>query len=334
MKKINRFLTNYFGITPREANGFLVLSGVIICILLAPIVFKSFYQPTTISSTDDKKLLDSLVAILESQRVEQTTQQAKSKNSNQLIRKKDTPLVEVKLFQFNPNTISEGDWVTLGVPKFIAKRIINYRNKGGEFYYKSDLMKIYGFPESTYQSLEFYIQLPDKREYSKQNDREGNEDQLSFNKSDTASLVKASEKTVYTKSSIQPFEINSASMEELQQISGIGEKLSARIINFRDKLGGFYNEWQIRDTYGLDSVVCNTLLSIASIDKSNIKKISINTATEEDLKSHPYISYNLSKIIVKYRKQHGNYTDIEDLKKIKILKVEILQKLEPYLSFE
>jgi DNA uptake protein ComE-like DNA-binding protein len=45
------------------------------------------------------------------------------------------------------------------------------------------------------------------------------------------------------------------------------------------------------------------------------------------------LKYNQVKVIVAYRKQHGNFKNAEDLKQIKILDEATISKIEPYLEF-
>ena len=49
----------------------------------------------------------------------------------------------VELFTFNPNTLETEGWRKLGLSERQAKTIMNYRSKGGRFYKKEDLKKIY-----------------------------------------------------------------------------------------------------------------------------------------------------------------------------------------------
>ncbi|HMK03159.1 MAG TPA: helix-hairpin-helix domain-containing protein, partial [Ferruginibacter sp.] len=64
------------------------------------------------------------------------------------------------------------------------------------------------------------------------------------------------------------------------------------------------------------------------------KKININTATVDDMKSHPYIRYNLANAIVQYRLQNGVYKSVSDIKKIMIVDEGLYKKLFPYLTTE
>jgi DNA uptake protein ComE-like DNA-binding protein len=138
-----------------------------------------------------------------------------------------------------------------------------------------------------------------------------------------------------TERSIASFDLNKADTSQLSQIKGIGPGLSRRIIKYRDLLGGFISENQIREVYGLDSTVVEELLKYGYIhSNAPLIKISVNTATLQDLTAHPYISPKVASIIVDYRKQHGSYSSLESLYNIRALNKATLDKLAPYLSFE
>ena len=64
-----------------------------------------------------------------------------------------------------------------------------------------------------------------------------------------------------------------------------------------------------------------------------VKKININTATKDDLKTHPYIKWNIANAIVEYRNQHGNFQSMNDLKKVSLITEEVVGKLQAYLEF-
>jgi len=46
-------------------------------------------------------------------------------------------------------------------------------------------------------------------------------------------------------------DINTADSADLEQLPGIGEKLSARIIKYREKLGGYIDVQQLKEVYGM-----------------------------------------------------------------------------------
>ena len=68
------------------------------------------------------------------------------------------------------------------------------------------------------------------------------------------------------------------------------------------------------------------------LNAASVKKININLATVDELKAHPYIKWNIANAIVEYRNQHGNYSGIDELKKIAIMTNEIYSRIIPYLA--
>lgn len=126
-------------------------------------------------------------------------------------------------------------------------------------------------------------------------------------------------------------DLNSASAEELQKIKGIGPSYSERIVKYRDLLGGFSEEDQLAEVYGLEEDVVSKLLEQFSI-QSEVKKIPINSDSLKILAKHPYISYDMAKIILNYRKAHGDFEKLEDLMKIKTIDENIFLRLKPYLE--
>ena len=115
---------------------------------------------------------------------------------------------------------------------------------------------------------------------------------------------------------------------------GIGSKLAQRIINFRSKLGGFYKTEQVAETFGLPDSTFQKIKSRLSISSSTIKQLNINTATVDELKTHPYIRYNIANAIVQYRAQHGNFAAVADIKKIMTVTDEMYNKVAPYVTVQ
>ncbi len=115
---------------------------------------------------------------------------------------------------------------------------------------------------------------------------------------------------------------------------GIGSKLAQRIINFRDKLGGFYAVQQVTETFGLPDSTFQKIKTRLAINGKAVKQININTASLDELKVHPYIRYNIANSIVQYRSQHGNFTSVAVIKNIMLISDDLFNKLEPYLSVQ
>ncbi|MEK7256097.1 MAG: helix-hairpin-helix domain-containing protein, partial [Bacteroidota bacterium] len=118
------------------------------------------------------------------------------------------------------------------------------------------------------------------------------------------------------------------------KLKGIGTFYAKRIVNFREKLGGFYSIQQVGETFGLPD---STFQKIQPLLQASpvFRKIKVNAATLEELKSHPYFSNFQATVLFNYRQQHGNFTNLESLKKIAAaFKDSDWERLEPYLSFE
>lgn len=66
----------------------------------------------------------------------------------------------ISYFNFDPNSITAEDWKKLGLSDKKAKVVLNYISKGGRFYKKEDLKKIYSITEKDFFRLEPYITIP------------------------------------------------------------------------------------------------------------------------------------------------------------------------------
>jgi competence protein ComEA len=151
-----------------------------------------------------------------------------------------------------------------------------------------------------------------------------------FNQADTVSKPSLAKKT----ENLIKMDFVDADSVVLQIVPGIGIGLSGRIIKYRDRLGGFYSVNQLSEIYGLKPETIQEIWNYFDFTPMITKRILINSAEIEEVSAHPYISYSEAKVLIAYRKQHGNYLSITDLKKIKIFKPEWIDKIEPYLSFD
>jgi DNA uptake protein ComE-like DNA-binding protein len=140
MRKFRNQIKNYFYLSEKEANGFIVLSFFMFLVLLFPWGYEYYlirtYKPSSLVLSE----------------IPETKEIEAKENST-------TPSGEMKLSAFNPNTYHH--WEELGVPGKIARRIEKYKAKGGRFKIKNDLLKIYGFPEETFYKIHSFILLPD-----------------------------------------------------------------------------------------------------------------------------------------------------------------------------
>jgi competence protein ComEA len=216
----------------------------------------------------------------------------------------------ILLFSFDPNTATIDQLISLGISKTVANRIELYRTKGGKFNIKSDLGKMYGLDSSVYRNLVPYIALPDKL------------------------IVESKGDFLKTPKRIIEYDLNKADTADFKSVKGIGPVLAGRIIKYRQSLGGFVHASQLKEVFGLDTLVLQELAVFHIAQGFIPEKLKINQATEEELDKHPYVSLKQAKAIVTYRMQHVRLASVDDLGQVKLLNDELIRKITPYISFE
>lgn len=303
MLRIKYWVKNFFGFSRSQVNGFLILLPLTTIILFSEPAWHWWMRSRKIDFTAEQVKLDSLILAWGTQPSVLDSSLSSSKKEKRAY------------FSFDPNVTEHEDLLSLGISEKVTGRIVNYRRKGGKFRIKSDLLKIYGFDSALYRGLISFIRLPEefgkaKKTYTEKPYR------IAFKKD----VV------------IERFDLNAADTAQLKKIYGIGEKLSLRIVKYRDKLGGFLDMKQLTEVYGLDSVTIGRITeqSIVVGDVA-VKKININTSDEKQLAAHPYFS-KIAKSMVAYRFQHGEFKSVEDIRNVGTLDENTIQKIIPYLK--
>ncbi len=210
------------------------------------------------------------------------------------------------------DTASVAALAAIGFSKYQATIIFNYLKKGGAIYTVKDLAKIYSIDQKTIDLTQSKIIF-----------------------SDSASR-KSQPKTnpLFVKKVLKKVELNSCDSAALDSVFYMSSYLAGRIINYRNRLGGFFELAQIQLIYGIDTTVYAKIANHLSLDTTNIKRIDINKVSLERLAQHPYIGYKLAKVMVNYRAQHGEFKSKSDLKKIILINEEIFRKIERYILIQ
>lgn len=135
------------------------------------------------------------------------------------------------------------------------------------------------------------------------------------------------QKTV--KPSIKPIDINLASAQDFEKLKGIGEVLSQRIVQYREKLGGYHSIHQLKEVKGIKPEVIDENEQYLINSKINVTKLNINTSEFKTLLKHPYLEYNDVKKIFRWRDSLKTIS-VQDLQKA--LPDSTFTKIAPYLE--
>lgn len=127
-------------------------------------------------------------------------------------------------------------------------------------------------------------------------------------------------------------ELNSADTADLQRLWGIGPVYAARIVRYRNLLGGFVDIQQLREVYGLADSVFRRIAPQLSVDTSRIRRLDLNTASYGQLLRHPYLDKHQVAAILRLREKQGPFLSTDDLHRIPIIEQETFNKIIPYLT--
>ena len=307
-------LEDYFTFTRKERIGILALVVLILVVWIIPNVITSGESKSVIADTSWMALAKQLQHQTDSsesdpKRDDETLDEIVYDNARTGVSKS-----RVQLFYFDPNRLSSEEWQKLGIPERTVATIEKYLKKGGRFYHSEDLKKIYGMRPNEFARLEPYIRIePSKNEKAP----------------DAGQYVSSASKP--HQANRDPIDLNTADTSALIALPGIGSNLAARIISFREKLGGFYAVDQVSEIYGLADSTFEKIRAFLKIPDATVRKLNINTASKDELKAHPYVRWNLANAIVEYRTQHGNFSNLEELKNIGVITAEVFLKIKPYL---
>jgi competence ComEA-like helix-hairpin-helix protein len=325
------FLQDYFYFTRLERNA-----GIVLCLLCAlayslPMFYHWLSPPA--SKTDFAKASELAATLVPADKPEKQQDPYFAMRGNESTGTNQS--VAVKLFPFDPNTASKDDLMRLGLPARTAQTILNYREKGGHFFKKEDLKRLYTLRAEDYDRLEPFVQIPPRADSQRQGDFSKKPADQGFVTTDSRGGPSPAPQNFTKKPADAVVDINAASAEEWQQLRGVGPGWAKRIINFREKLGGFTSLEQVAETRGLPDSVFQKILPNLRLVSPVFRRMNINSATLDELKQHPYLSSFQATVLFNYRLQHGSYPDFASLKKVKAGFSEAdWARLEPYLDYD
>ncbi|MCF8284061.1 MAG: helix-hairpin-helix domain-containing protein [Sphingobacteriales bacterium] len=217
----------------------------------------------------------------------------------------NTPF-KVKVFPKYFNYATKYDFENLGINEKQILKLIALQKNGLKIYTRDDLLQCKEIDSTTINILTQHLKFFQEKKYFRPNEARPIENII--------------------------IDINTADTLQLDQVRGISKGLAKRIVNYRERLGGYIKKEQLQEIWGMDSLSYTSLVINTRVISNNIKPININTADINALGKHPYIGYALAKIIVNYRTQHGPYQKVEDLFNIHVMNADIFSKIEVYIS--
>ncbi|MBS1634416.1 MAG: helix-hairpin-helix domain-containing protein [Bacteroidetes bacterium] len=306
MGRLNKFFSNTFHFNKQERNGVFVLIciiAILIAVRLAlPYMFGTPARPD-LAAIDFSKF--------SSPGLKQKKYHYK-KDSGSVSGKQLPASIPVQHYVFDPNTVSYDEAIQLGFPSKTARILVNFREKGGYFKTAVDLKKLYGMNDRLYKELEPYI--------------------LVHNNSKATTTYTTNARKPGLERKTQVLELNTADSVSLVALKAIGPALAHRIIKYRTLLGGFHSLKQLSEIYGLRDSVVQLNMPVIHLDVSLIHKLGINTIGFNELKKHPYFSFQATQAIINYRNKHGKLNEA-DIRNLGIFTPEKLERLLPYLDF-
>lgn len=285
-----------------EKRGMLVLCILILMVVITNLTMPYWLKSEPIDFTEFKKEVDAYYAKKDSMEI---------RNLDKSSHKKITP--------FWVDTVSSAWLISRGMPSFVAKNLVSFRDIKGTLAHK-EIKKVYGMTDSIFQVWEPYFVFSNM-EHS------------------TPSTI---EKPHFTQSSYQnkpaepafKVDINTADTAIFSLLYGIGPAFSERIVKYRNLLGGYANVDQILEVYGMDSTRFLAIKPYLNLDSLPLRKLQINSASIKALKNHPYLNFYQAKAIYEFRKDDNWIKNWNDFLHVNDLDTTGLYRIKPYLSYD
>lgn len=316
-----KWLGEFLYYSQGERRGILALLGVALLLLLGGEMYVHL-QSKQADNPDDhleqEQAMEEYRAFSASIR-EKEKEEKEGRKSRYTAWKEEDDVPPV-LVPFNPNTADSATLRQLGLPAWMARNILRYREKGGVFRRSEDFRKIYGLTEEQYNTLQPYIRIP----------ATGSTDHrpslfLTGQRKDSLQQARPLKYEPGTR-----VDLNRADTTELKKIPGIGSGIARLISGYRQQLGGFYSLSQLEDI-DLDY---RQLADWFRIDTTAIRRIPVNRASVDRLRRHPYLNFYQAKALVEYRRKHGPLKSLKPFVLYEEFTREDLERIGHYLSFE
>lgn len=301
-------------LSKEEARAFIasaILVTLVTCIIL--IILKCSNR-----SNSDFQLTEKEIAEAEHFCKEIERRQAESADGSFMMTNNRQP------FPFDPNHADSTTLIKVGLRHWQVCNLLKYRRKGGIWRSADDFKRLYGLTTEEFERLRPYIRITpaDQRRNAPEYDDQkpiyyNSQTHLPYPKTD-----KFTEGTIIS--------LSEADTTTLKHIPGIGSHYARKIVEYRERLGGYLSVSQLEEIEGLPPGVTRWFkLS----ENAPIHRTRINKASFKQLVRHPYLSYEQTKIIVNHIRRYGPIHSWSDLRLYKEFSDADFERLTPYFVF-
>ena len=224
-----------------------------------------------------------------------------------------------ELFPFDPNTADSTQLLRLGLKPWQVVNIYKYRAAGGIYRKPRDFARLYGLTLKQYRQLEPYIRISEENQpaenYFYKYEPIEERDTVKY-----PIKLQAEERIV----------LNRADTTQLRKVPGIGSFFARKIVEYRERLGGYYRVQQLLEIEDFPETAVDFFIIP---DDTQFRKLNVNRLSLNELKRHPYINYYQARAIVDYRRLHGRLESLQQLSLLKDFPQEAIERLEPYVEY-
>lgn len=142
-------------------------------------------------------------------------------------------------------------------------------------------------------------------------------------------------------------DINKAVLTDFMKVKGIGKKIANRILEQRNKVGGFKSMKDLREVKGVGEKTYQKLVCAFFVENEGplpcwstpskvlpSEQINLNTATAKELQKLNGIGPKKAELIIQHRTTVGLFRSPDELTKIKGIGKNTVEQLAPYLVFK